>query len=72
MLDALKTQVGGVHYASMKIQPAEFILANNLGKYEGDAIEYISRWKNKNGTEDLRKAQQSLQILIDYLDSQGQ
>jgi hypothetical protein len=66
MLDALKKQVGGDHYQSMKIQPAEYILANALGHYEAAAIEYISRWKAKGGVASLEKARQCLQILIDY------
>ena len=66
MIEALQTQVGGDHYKRMKIQPAEYILANGLGKYEGDVIEKISRWKSKGGVEDLKKAQQAIQILIDY------
>ena len=66
MIEALKSQVGGDHYQSMKIQPAEYILANGLGHYEAAAIEYISRWQSKGGTASLEKAQQCLQILIDY------
>tara|TARA_R110002110_G_scaffold364250_2_gene574082 strand:- start:425 stop:721 length:297 start_codon:yes stop_codon:yes gene_type:complete len=66
MLDALKKQVGGDHYQSMEIQPAEYILANDLGHYEAAAIEYISRWKIKGGVASLEKARQCLQILIDY------
>ena len=66
MLDALKKQVGGDHYQSMEIQPAQYILANDLGHYEASAIEYISRWKTKGGAASLEKAQQCLQILIDH------
>ena len=65
-MKSLKTQIGGSHYASMTIQPAEFILDNNIGKYEGDVIQYVSRWKEKNGLEDLKKAAQCCQILYDY------
>ena len=65
-MKSLQTQIGGDHYRSMKIQPAEYILANDLGHYEAAAIEYISRWKLKGGIASLEKAQQSLQILIDY------
>ena len=65
-LQALKHQIGGNHYTSMTIQPAEFILANGIGKYEGDVIQYATRWKTKGGIEDLKKAQQSIQIIIDY------
>ena len=66
MIEALKTQVGGDHYQLMKIQPAEYILANGIGHYEAAAIEYISRWQSKGGIASLEKAQQCLQILIDY------
>lgn len=65
-LQALKHQIGGNHYTSMTIQPAEFILANGIGKYEGDVIQYVTRWRSKGGIEDLKKAQQSIQIIIDY------
>ena len=65
-MQALKHQIGGNHYTSMSIQPAEFILANGIGKYEGDVIQYVTRWKSKGGIEDLKKAQQSIQIIIDY------
>ena len=66
MIEALKTQVGGDHYQLMKIQPAEYILANGIGHYEAAAIEYISRGQSKGGIASLEKAQQCLQILIDY------
>ena len=65
-MQAIKHQIGGNHYTSMTIQPAEFILANEIGKYEGDVIQYVTRWKSKGGIEDLKKAQQSIQIIIDY------
>ena len=65
-MQAIKYQIGGNHYTSMSIQPAEFILANGIGKYEGDVIQYVTRWKSKGGIEDLKKAQQSIQIIIDY------
>ena len=65
-MEAIKHQIGGNHYTSMSIQPAEFILANGIGKYEGDVIQYVTRWKSKGGIEDLKKAQQSIQIIIDY------
>jgi hypothetical protein len=62
---ALQTQVGGDHYAKMKIQPAEYCHANGIGHMAGDAISYISRYKDKNGKQDLLKAIHSLQLLIE-------
>ena len=46
-------QVGGTHYERMKIQPVEFIMANDIGYFEGNVIKYICRYKHKNGIEDL-------------------
>ena len=47
----------------MKIQPIEYIHANNLGFLEGAAIKYVSRHKNKNGVQDIDKAIHCLQLL---------
>jgi hypothetical protein len=60
----LLDQVGGSHYKDMKIQPAEYTHANGIGHLAGDAIAYISRYKSKNGRQDLEKAIHSLQLLI--------
>jgi hypothetical protein len=60
----LQTQVGGSHYKDMKIQPAEYNHANGIGHLAGDAIAYISRYKSKNGRQDLEKAVHSIQLLI--------
>lgn len=57
-------QVGGDHYEKMAIQPIDYIIANNLDFLEGSAIKYISRWRNKNGVEDLRKAKDYIERLI--------
>lgn len=35
----------------------------------GNAIKYICRWKNKNGIEDLKKANWYLNHLIKHLES---
>jgi hypothetical protein len=62
---ALDIQEGGDHYKRMKIQPVQYILANNIGFAEGNVIKYVSRWRNKNGIEDLKKARHFLDILIE-------
>ena len=58
-------QVGGTHYKDKSIQPWDYIIANDLGYLEGNVVKYISRWKNKNGIEDLKKAQHYLSKLIE-------
>lgn len=67
---ANEQQVGGAHYAVKAIQPWDFIIANNIGYLEGNIIKYISRWKDKGGVEDLKKAQHYLQKLIETHDKE--
>ena len=57
-------QVGGTHYSNKSIQPIDYILQNNLGFCEGNIIKYVTRYKDKNGVEDLLKAKQYLEFLI--------
>lgn len=60
------SQVGGSHYKDLKIQPTEFIHANNIPFIEGNIIKYIVRHRNKNGVEDLKKAKHYIDLLIQY------
>ena len=53
------------HYSKMKIQPVEFIHANNIPYIEGSVIKYICRHKNKNGIGDLEKAKHCIDMLIE-------
>lgn len=62
---AIEKQVGGLHYKEMKIQPIEFIQENGFGFCEGNIIKYVSRYRFKNGVEDLKKARHYLEILIE-------
>ena len=58
-------QVAGVHYKDKVIQPWDYIAANALGYFEGNVIKYVSRWRDKGGVEDLRKARHYLDKLIE-------
>lgn len=60
----LETQVGGNHYKDLKIQPIEFIHANNIPFCEANAIKYLCRWRSKNGKQDLEKAKHYIDLLI--------
>lgn len=62
--DALKQQVGGDHYKKLKIQPVEYIQANKLGFIEGSVIKYVTRHKQKNGADDIKKAIHFLELLL--------
>jgi hypothetical protein len=62
--DPLAVQVDGDHYKTMKVQPVEYIHANNLSFIEGCVIKYVTRHKNKNGAKDIHKAIHFLQLLL--------
>ena len=57
-------QIGGDHYQSKSIQPIDYIRANNLDYFEGNAIKYITRHRDKNGSEDIRKAIHYLKMIL--------
>ena len=64
-MSANDTQVAGNHYKGKAIQPWDYIMANNLGYLEGNIVKYVSRWRDKGGIEDLRKARHYLDKLIE-------
>ena len=64
-LQANDMQVAGDHYKSKSIQPWDYIVGNNLGYLEGNVVKYVSRWKDKGGLDDLKKARHYLDKLIE-------
>lgn len=62
---ALDIQEGGNHYKKYKIQPIEFVVANNIPVLEANAQKYILRHADKNGMEDLRKARHYLELMAE-------
>lgn len=63
-MSANDRQVGGDHYAK-PIQPWDYIAANGIGFLDGVAIKYLTRWKDKGGVEDLKKARHYIDKLIE-------
>ena len=64
-LERLKNVNHPKHYTNGKIEPIDFINGNNMDYLEGNIIKYISRYKLKNGLEDLEKARFYLNMLIE-------
>lgn len=60
----LQTQVGGDHYAKYPIQPIEYIHANKLDFEQGNIVKLITRFRDKNGAQDLRKIKHYADILL--------
>ena len=63
---ALDVQIAGDHYKKLKIQPLEYALENDLGVCEHAVVKYVTRWEDKGGVEDLKKAKHYIDILIEY------
>jgi len=63
-------QIGGNHYKDCKIQPIEYIEANNLTYSEGNVIKYITRSRRKGGKNDILKAIHYCEMILerDYKD----
>tara|TARA_R110002020_G_scaffold406973_2_gene617084 strand:+ start:443 stop:700 length:258 start_codon:yes stop_codon:yes gene_type:complete len=57
-------QIGGLHY-DQPIQHWDYVVANNIPYLEAQVIKYVSRWRRKNGMQDLDKAQHFLEKLIE-------
>lgn len=67
---ANQRQVSGNHY-KLPVEPWDYVIANDLGYLEGNIIKYISRYKKKNGLQDLQKALHYLEKLIEVQQGKG-
>jgi len=61
----LSQQIGGEHYRQGDIQPIEYIHANDMDFFSGNVVKYITRWRYKNGLEDLKKAKHYIELLME-------
>lgn len=64
-MNALENQIGGNHYTRLKIQPGLFCQVNGITLLEGNVIKYISRFRFKNGVEDVKKAKHCVELIRD-------
>lgn len=62
----LDVQYGGGHYLSKKIQPVEYAHANELSFFQGNVVKYVTRYKDKKGVEDVKKAIHYLQMILEF------
>lgn len=59
------------HYSGFVIEPLQYIEANEIPFHEGSIIKYVSRWKQKGGIEDLKKARFYIDRLIELAGEQN-
>ena len=67
----IKDNINPNHYKRGDIEVIDFILDQNFNYLEGNIIKYVSRYKDKNGLEDLKKAQWYLNRLTQTLDKRN-
>lgn len=63
-MKATDVQIGGSHYKDMAMQPIELITALRCSFIQGCIIKYISRYKAKNGAQDIKKCIHYAQLAI--------
>lgn len=68
-------QVGGTHYAEMKIQPWDAINVWStpemvLGYHINTSVSYLARFRAKGGLQDIKKAHHHLSELIRYFEEE--
>jgi len=64
LVNAIDKETKGEHY-KLEIDPYEYCFKNQFNPLQFNAIKYISRYKLKNGKQDLEKAINTLQRLIE-------
>lgn len=67
-MKVMDKQVGGTHYQK-QIQPWTVIDAWGLNFWEGNAVKYIARHKDKSGRQDIEKAIHYLEYIRDNYES---
>jgi hypothetical protein len=66
-MDTTSNPIRPNHYACDEegvIECIDYIESHAFDFLEGNVIKYVTRYQNKNGTEDLKKAQWYLERLI--------
>jgi len=53
------------HYNQGKVEMWDYAHDHNLDFFEGNIVKYVTRWRHKNGLQDLKKAKQYLDKLIE-------
>ena len=67
-LMAKETQIGGNHYKALRIQPYEYIMANNIPYLEANVLRYVTRHRLEGKQEDIKKAIKNLELILDDYD----
>ena len=61
----LMDKISPDYYQKGNIEVTDFIIDQSMSFLEGNVVKYITRYKEKSGIEDLRKARWYLEKLIE-------
>ena len=61
----LMNKISPDYYQKGNIEVTDFIIDQSMSFLEGNVVKYITRYKEKSGIEDLRKARWYLEKLIE-------
>jgi len=64
MSDVYKQETGGTHYLGLAITPVEYAMRNRLDACQFSVVKYVTRFREKGGKEDLEKAKDFIDMLI--------
>lgn len=64
------------HYEGYHMQARDALLGmlgpdGAVSYWQGCALKYLWRWRNKGGVEDLRKAQRCIEYMVETLDQEA-
>jgi len=65
MEDKNKEQVVHPTHYNQGIEMWDYANSQKLDFFEGNIVKYVTRWRHKNGVQDLYKAKQYLDKLIE-------
>ena len=61
----LMDKISPDYYQKGNIEVTDFIIDQSMSFLEGNVVKYITRYKEKSGIEDLRKARWYLEKMIE-------
>lgn len=61
-----ETKDFNAHYKKCGIEPVEYIHANGLDFFRGNIVKYVTRDKDKNGAEDIRKVIDYANMILEF------
>jgi len=67
----MKDNINPSHYKQGNIEVIDFILDQKFSYMEGNVVKYLSRYKFKNGLEDLKKARWYINKIIEEKENEN-